>query len=97
MKELIEFVERIRSEKQSDIDSGLLQDLGIQRTKEKVEYCDRIIKILKEQKKPTVTKAFVEEMTSRMEQMMVQKQKRQDREHFIRCEVLRNAGVEEEK
>jgi len=47
-------------------------------------------------KKPTVPKAFVENMTSRMEQMMMQKQKREDREYFIRCEVLKAAGVEEE-
>lgn len=48
-------------------------------------------------KKPTVPKAFIENMTSRMEQMMMQKQKREDREYFIRVDVLRNAGVEEEE
>lgn len=47
-------------------------------------------------KKPTVPKAFIENMTSRMEQMFMQNNKREDREYFIRCEVLKVAGVEEE-
>lgn len=44
--------------------------------------------------KPKVDEAFVQNMTNRMEQMMMQKQKREHREFFIRVEVLKAAGVE---
>jgi len=59
-----------------------------------VERSIEALKRMRDGIKPTVTKSFVENMTNQMEQMFMQKSKREDREFFIRCEVLKDAGVE---
>jgi len=59
------------------------------------ECLEKLIEILNKGacRLPMVNEAFVEERVNEMEQMFMQKSRRDDKEYFIRKRVLTEAGV----
>lgn len=52
MKDLIEFIGEVKSRKEGKINNLILSDFGVQLLKEDIDCCNRMIEMIRKQKKP---------------------------------------------
>ena len=52
MKDLIEFIEEVKSRKKGKLNNLILSELGVQLLQDDVDCCNRMIEMIRKQKKP---------------------------------------------